>query len=115
MMCPPSFLIVQITQTRAVCIWHIWHFRDRESFWRIGNGKVSAISARCLPLGNFAYLSLIQPEIELSIMIAQIHIFSAFRIFVQIIIRYREDLPPADPKSFQCLGKCILMGIVADH
>lgn len=70
MMCSPSFLIVQITQARAMFIWHIRHFRDRKSFWRIGNSEVSAISARCLPLENFADLSLIQPEIELGIMVA---------------------------------------------
>lgn len=70
MMCPPSFLIVQITQSRTVFIWHIWHFWDRESIWRLGNSKFSAISTRCFPLENFADLSLIQPEIELGIMVA---------------------------------------------
>lgn len=70
MMCPPSFLIIQITQSRAMFIWHIRHFRDRESFWRLGNSKVSAISARCLPLENLADPCFVHPEIELGIMIA---------------------------------------------
>lgn len=87
-------LRVQIVQTGTVLIRKLGHLWKREPLRRIGHTKLSAISAWGLPIEYLRNAGLIQAEVELGIVKAEIYILPAFRIFVDIVIGYGEQLAP---------------------
>lgn len=105
---------IQIMQSRAMLVWHFRQDRDREALWRFGDLKVAAISAWGLAAEDLTDPRRIKSEIELGIVEAHIDIFAAFGIFVDIIIRYGEQLAPIDSQRLERLGKGVLMGVIAD-
>ena len=99
-MCPLFLLVIEVIQTWSMFTRHVRHLWDWKSFRWFHDGKVAAITAWCLPLEYFPDLGLVKPEVELGIVVAQIYIFPAFRIFIQVIIWHREDFTPIQSQCF---------------
>jgi hypothetical protein len=62
------------------------------------------VTARGLPLKNFGDSRRIESEVELNVVIAEIHVFPAFRIFVDVVIRTGNSLPYETPNVSKALA-----------
>lgn len=88
--------------------------REREALRRGSDLEGAAVTAGGLPGEDLANTRRIQPEVELRIMEAHVDIFAAFRVFIDIVIRYGKQFAPIDPKRLQRFGKGVLMRVIPD-
>ncbi|MNC44555.1 hypothetical protein D3C75_934670 [compost metagenome] len=92
---------------------HFRHNRDREPCRRLRYLIFTPVAARRCAVQDLGHAARLQTEIELDIMIAQVYIFPALRIFIEIIIRNRENITPVHTQRLKRFGKSVLMRIIA--
>jgi hypothetical protein len=101
-------------QSGTVFIRHFRHHGHRIAVRRRDDLQFALVAAWGRPVEDFSDSRVVHAEIELGVMEAHLYIFAAFRIFVNVVIRHREQFPPFHTEGFQRLRESILMRIVAD-